>query len=791
MTRDRLKTAAKGVSTILALAAGIGFWTCLPDSLFTDPMSPVLLARDGNLLGARIATDGQWRFSAGASAVPEKFRSALIAFEDRRFLYHPGVDPLALARAAYRNATAGEVVSGGSTITMQVTRLARGNRERTYRQKFIEMLWSLRLELASTKDEIIGLYAAHAPFGGNVVGLEAAAWRYFGRGPDALSWAETATLAVLPNSPALIHPGRNRARLEEKRNALLTRLHEAGHLDELALRLALLEPLPGVPQPLPRLAPHLLETLVARDVDTLHRYESTVSATLQSAVQSIVTRHTEALGSIGIRNAAVLVLDNQNFETLAYVGNSQWSVTSGSGYAIDLIHRPRSTGSVLKPLLFARMLDAGEILPPTLIPDVPAQYAGYMPENYDRRFRGAVPAKLALARSLNVPAVWMLQEHGIDRFYDFLERMGMSTLHRQPQEYGLTLILGGAEGTLWDLTSMYANVVHIAGQSARAPAEAYRRPRLVRGEVAAAQSTAQLSVGAAWLTLEALLEVVRPGAEAHWRRFASSQEIAWKTGTSFGHRDGWAIGSTAKYTVGVWVGNATGEGRPELTGLGTAAPILFDVFNRLERAEWFPRPELALKQVDVCKNDGHLAREGCETETAWAPFGSHFERATPNQRLVHLDPSGTWRVHDRCEAVHQMRHETWFVLPPTQEYYYRRQHSEYRRLPPYRADCTGYAVEEGRGPIDFLYPSAGARIYIPVDLSARKGRVVFAVAHRDPDAALFWHLDDRFIGTTQAFHEQALDIAAGIHLITVVDQNGNRAIREFEILAKDDPSGTI
>jgi len=385
----------------------------------------------------------------------------------------------------------------------------------------------------------------------------------------------------------------------------------------------------------------------------------------------------------------------------------------------------------------------------------------------------------------------------VDRFYDFLEQMGMSTLHRQPQEYGLTLILGGAEGTLWDLTSMYANVVHIAGlsarpgQTARSPSNTYDRPTLLQEEESATQNTAQLSVGAAWLTLEALLEVVRPGADAHWRRFESSQEIAWKTGTSLGHRDGWAIGSTARYTVGVWTGNATGEGRPELTGLGAAAPILFDVFNRLEQADWFPRPEFALKPVDVCRNDGHLARDGCEMESAWAPFGSHFERATPNQRLIHLDPTGTWRVHDRCEAVHGMTHETWFVLPPSQEYFYRRQHSECRRLPPYRADCAGPGVEDGGEPIDFLYPSAGARIYIPVDLSARRSRVVFAVAHRDPDAVLFWHLDDRFIGTTQAFHEQALDITSGLHAITVVDQNGNRATREFEVLTKDDPGKTI
>ena len=212
------------------------------------------------------------------------------------------------------------------------------------------------------------------------------------------------------------------------------------------MRLAFLEPLPGAPRALPQSAPHLLQTLAARDTSSDRRYETTVDAALQRAVQRVVTRQSEALATTGIHNAAVLVIDNQSSEVLAYVGNSRWSVSPGSGYAIDLGHRPRSTGSILKPLLFARMLDAGEILPPTLVPDVPSQFAGYMPENYDRQFRGAVPARSALARSLNVPAVWMLRRHGVDRFYDFLQQMGMTTLHRQPRDYGLTLILGRGRG---------------------------------------------------------------------------------------------------------------------------------------------------------------------------------------------------------------------------------------------------------------------------------------------------------------------------------------------------------
>jgi penicillin-binding protein 1C len=486
---------------------------------------------------------------------------------------------------------------------------------------------------------------------------------------------------------------------------------------------------------------------------------------------------------MGVANAAVLVIDNRALEVVAYVGNTRWEVGEGSGYAIDLVRRPRSTGSVLKPLLFARMLDAGEILPSTLVPDVPSQFAGYMPENYDRAFRGAVRAQDALARSLNVPAVWMLSRHGVDRFYDFLTGMGMSTLHRQPQGYGLTLILGGSEGTLWDLTTMYANLAHVAEGGRTAEQARVRTPRLLVTDPEQVGGPVGVSVGAAWLTLEALKEVVRPGGDAHWRLFAGAPEVAWKTGTSYGHRDGWAIGSTARYTVGVWVGNATGEGRPELTGVGTAAPILFDVFNRLERTHWGPRPEWALRRVRVCHDDGYLPVAGCEEETALAPRDSHFQTPSPHHRLVHLDADGDWQVDGRCEDPSRMTHRSWFVLPPGQEWFYRRQHSGYRAIPEYRPDCPS-ADRRASTAMEFLYPEVGTGIYIPVDLDGHRSRVVFAVAHRSPDAALHWHLDGRYLGTTTAFHEQALDVPAGLHTMTVVDQWGERARTAFEVLAK-------
>ncbi len=772
--------------TAIVLLTGIAFWQCLPQPLFATPYSTILLDRQGRLLGARIAADQQWRFPA-VNRVPDKYRLAVMTFEDKRFYSHPGVDPLALLRALRQNLSRGEVVSGGSTLTMQVIRLARGNPPRTYWQKLIEILLATRLELQYSKDEILALYASHAPFGGNVVGLEAAAWRYFARPPRRLSWAEAATLAILPNSPALIHPGRNRQALKAKRDALLQTLHQEGHLTALELQLAQLEPLPGAPHPLPRYAPHLLDTLSLR-YPQQHRFVTTLDRELQRKLSSQLQQHSQQLGLQGIHNAAALVIDNRDFSVLAYIGNSRSHGDPERGYAIDLVPRPRSTGSVLKPFLYASMLQQGEILPGMLVADVPTQYNGYIPENYDRRYRGAVPAKVALARSLNVPAVRMLKQHGVHRFYDFLKRMGMTTLHRHADDYGLTLILGGAEGSLWEITGMYANLAGIATGRKRDYQTRYRRPVLLASGSSVTEQTTDLQPPSAWLTLEALLDVHRPGTEHFWKQFSSTRKVGWKTGTSYGLRDGWAIGVTPEYTVGVWTGNASGEGRPALTGIGAAAPLLFAIFNQLPASHWFTMPREQMKPVQVCTKDGYLDNGHCRTRQQWIPATSHFDKISPYHVRVHLDRTGNRQVHSRCYPVAEMQHQDRFVLPPSQAFYYRQHHSDYRSLPPLHPDCVRQVAEQHRhSPIALLYPAPGTAIYIPFDLGGEKSRTVFEAVHRDRDAVLYWHLDDQYLGMTTTFHQQGLNIEPGRHRLTLVDQQGHRLVREFTVLGKNLP----
>ncbi len=775
LKRRRVRVAA----LLACVVAGVLFWRLLPPRLFEAPLSYVIEARDGTLLGARIASDGQWRFPPRAS-VPVKFRRALLVFEDKRFERHSGVDGLAIARAMRLNLRAGRVVSGGSTLTMQLARLSRGREQRNLNAKLAEALLALRIEVTLDKDEILALYAGHAPFGGNVVGLEAAAWRYFGRDPHNLSWAEAATLAVLPNNPALVHLARNRDRLKDRRDFVLRRLHEAGDITALDLDLALSEPLTAEPHDLPDLAPHLLDTLRAQD-PSRHRIVTTLDARLQREARQLTHEHSATLARQHVHNAASLIIDNTNFEVLAYVGNSAAALDAARGHAVDIIRRPRSTGSILKPLLYAAMLEDGSITPRMLLPDVPTHYEGFAPENFDRQYRGAVPADEALTHSLNVPAVRMLRMYGVARFADLLRGAGMTTLTRASDDYGLTLILGGAEGNLWEVSALYAG---LAGLARAGPADAtprFHELTVIRGQTPAARAPSAIGTGAAWLTLGTLLEVTRPFEEGHWRNFASSRSIAWKTGTSWGLRDGWAVGNSSRYTVGVWVGNASGEGRPGLTGSSMAAPLMFAMFNALPASPWFEVPTHALRRIDTCENDGFLATDACVATRTWMPADAHFDVLSPHNLRVNLDPAGKQRVHSDCESPGRMTRTSWFVLPPAEEFYFRRVHAEYRPLPAMRADCAARA--NGRPALALLYPDPDSHVLIPRELDGSRGRTVFEAVHRRREATLYWHLDDRYLGATHTFHQQSLDIDPGSHILTVVDDAGERVSRRFQVIA--------
>ena len=433
-----------GLSCIIILL--IAYSCCLPKTLFRVPYSTIVTDRHGELLGARIAADGQWRFPL-CDTIPVKFARCLLAFEDQYFYYHPGVNPLAILRATWQNISSGRIVSGGSTLTMQTIRLSR-NRPRTVYEKILEIILATRLELRYSKNEILTLYASHAPFGGNVIGLDAAAWRYFSHPASELSWAEAATLAVLPNAPSSIYPGKGREALRRKRNRVLQHLLKRGDIDSVSYQLALDEPLPEAPRPLPSIAPHLVDHFSQEN--TGQRIVSTIDKDLQQQIEHLAERRSKDFQQSNIRNLAILVIDLRSNQVVAYCGNIDFG-GKVSGNQVDVITSPRSTGSILKPMLYYAALEEGLILPHTLLPDVPININGFAPQNFDHRFEGAVPADEALARSLNIPAVNLLQRYGVPKFYNLLRESGISTLSRPASYYGLSLILGGAEAKLEEL----------------------------------------------------------------------------------------------------------------------------------------------------------------------------------------------------------------------------------------------------------------------------------------------------------------------------------------------------
>ena len=748
MPRPRLHPHSIGrYAVVVGLTGALLWWlTSLPTPLFETHYSAVVRSADGQLLSARTTADGQWRLPP-ADTLDARYATAALLFEDEYFRYHPGVNPVSLLRAFRQNLLAGRTVSGGSTITMQTVRLVRRGQQRTLAEKLIEAAWATRLELTYSKDEILRLYAAHAPFGGNVVGLEAAAWRYYGRPPEHFSWAEAAALAVLPNAPGVIYPGRSSEAFRRKRDRLLDKLHDRGHLDAAELVLAKAEPLPGKPYPLPNLAPHLL----ARGLDDTDR----IDAGLQRHVTDAIARAHANWSGAGVHNAAALVIDNHTGGALAYVGNTDCTHGEGRGTDVDVVLARRSSGSLLKPFLFARLLDEGEVSTTTLVADIPTLIAGYAPQNFDRGFDGAVPIGEALTRSLNIPFVRLLRAYGVDPFLRDLHAAGFTTLDRSADDYGLSLMLGGGEVSLADV-----------GQSYRGLAQA-----------AIGDDESWVSPEAAYLTLETLTQLERPGDLAAWRSFGGSRRVAWKTGTSFGHRDAWAVGVTPEYTVAVWVGNASGEGKPGLTGVRAAAPLLFDVFDGLGPTTWFDAPVADMAEVFACRASGLQASRDCPTrDTVLLPLRGQRLPVCAYHSTVFVDAAGR-RVDAHCADLAAVTPLSAFALPPAWAWYYRREHAEYAGLPEWAAGCN----PTDERVMALVYPRGGRTLHLPRALDGERQAVAMELAHAEPGRSVHWYLDGAHVGLTERLHQLPLKPAAGAHRMQWVDDLGRQLSWGFRV----------
>lgn len=768
MTRRRRRWYRTG----LVLAGLFLLFLCIPVPKFDDPYSTVLTARDGELLGARIASDGQWRFPA-TNNYSEKYIACVLEYEDQQFFRHFGFNPVAFFQAVIENSKAGRVVRGGSTITMQVVRLARKNKPRTYGEKLLEVILAMRMELRYSKKTILDLYAAHAPFGGNVVGIDAAAWRYFHTTPDQLTWSEAATLAVLPNAPSMIHPGKSRDLLLDKRDALLLRMttskvHCPKRLNVPKLEyddyeLALMERLPDKPYDMPMLAYHYL-----MDQEKTHRGEqihSDIDFKLQQTVMEIMDRHYQANTQNQIENAAVYVVDYLNEQIVAYVGNN---AEAKDASMVDMVKAQRSTGSIMKPFLFAAMLDEGTLLPTMLLPDVPMNLSGFTPKNYSGQYWGVVPANVALQHSLNAPFVHLLKEYGHQRFHSLLRRLGISGIVFDSDHYGLSLVVGGAEASLYDLVNAYAKM---GRKLAAAVNEDFNDP--------VPDESSPFSADAIAITFDVMKGLTRPTNQIGWSGFSSSKQVAWKTGTSFGFRDAWAIGLTDHYVIGVWVGNADGEGRPGLTGVGVAAPLMFDVAAALKDSYTYPAATATAMEVEVCAESGYPDADVCgKTKKVMMPNVEIKTGPCPYHKKVFLDSTRQYQVLPDCYPIDQRCYEVYFMLPPVLEWFYKKHSAMYRPLPAMYPSCATAHPDEMMA---FVYPKSDARVTIPIGIKGNRQQVIFEIAHRNPQKTIYWTLNNVFIGQTRLNHQMPIDVEKGSYELRCVDEDGVELYRKLVV----------
>ncbi len=561
MKRWRLTLASFAVAAaVMAVAGGAWLYALGPPPLGKNiETSHIVLDRDGRLLRAYATPDGRWRLPAAVQDVDPRFLTMLFAYEDKRFRSHHGVDPKAMARAALQFAGSGHIVSGGSTITMQVARLLEPREHRSFGAKLRQVTRAFQLEYALSKDDILALYLTLAPYGGNLEGIRAASLAYFGKEPRRLSVGEAALLVALPQSPERRRPDRYASAARAARDRVLDRVVAAGAipLDEIAHAKA--EGVPTARKELPVLAPHAGDQIVAAEpAARIHRL--TIDAPLQKTLEDLARERARSLGpDISI---AILAVDNATGEVRARVGSADYFDARRAGQ-VDMTNALRSPGSTLKPFIYGLGFEDGLIHPETLIDDRPARYGNYTPENFDLTFQGTVTIRKALQLSLNVPAIAVLGKVGVNRLSARLTQTGAGLVLPKGEAPGLAMGLGGVGIKLNDLVMLYTGLAR-GGLAV---------PLVERAGVAEANPRRLLDPVAAWYVGNVLIGAPPPDNAPHGR-------IAFKTGTSYGFRDAWALGFDGRMTIGVWVGRPDGAPVPGLVGRAAAAPILFDAFAR-------------------------------------------------------------------------------------------------------------------------------------------------------------------------------------------------------------------
>jgi penicillin-binding protein 1C len=746
----------------LVLAVFIGLkllaWAVpLPErSVFRESAS-FIFDRDGKLLRAFTSADGKWRVRTPLAQISPELQKMLLAYEDRSFYRHNGVNPLALVRAMIQNLQSGKTVSGGSTLTMQIARMIEP-KPRTWISKAIEIARAFQLEQRYSKRRLLEIYFNIAPYGGNIEGVAAAAWLYFGKEPSQLSYGEAALLAALPNSPTELRPDLFPERARKARNRVLYVANQRGVLSAKDYHEALAEEVPAKRQRLPFMAPHFCQE-IQEGYPGEARIYTTLDLRLQQISESMLTARIQSLRSEGITNGAVIIIDNRSHELLAAVGSAGFFDREARGQVVGY-RAPRSPGSALKPFVYALGLDQGIITPQHYLEDVPIDFSGgYTPENYDRKFDGMVSAHEALARSLNVPVVNLQEKLGDNGLYPLLRRINASTIAKE-DIYGLTIGLGGCEVTLLELASLYAA---LANQGE------YQLPRLWKKQLENPRLTI-FSPGASYIVTEILTELRRPDLPACWE-FTSLPRIAWKTGTSYGHRDAWSIGYNSRYTVGVWVGNFSGESRPGIIGAEAAAPLLFDIFNQIQTKQesWFKRPPgVKFRQVCVVSGQSPGAYCGVLVDELYLIDRSPQLQCELHQAYL-LDAATGYRLPPHYASSRKTKEQIYIKWPARVAAWMEGNGYQVEKIPPLIPQWQ--QLQPGQVPL-IRSPSAGYEYQLREGIDRRFQKICFEAAAANDVYSLYWFVDGKLLGKVKPGAKLFYLPVPGAHRVVCQDDQG-------------------
>ena len=782
LLRDVGRWGLRLLAVIALLAGGTLVWAWnapLPERLSLDD-STVVEYRDGSAAHIFLSPDDRWRIRTDLDQIDPDYLEALVALEDERFWYHPGVDPLAVGRAALSNARHGRIVSGASTITMQLVRLLEP-RPRTFRSKVIEAFEALQLELHYSKRELLEQYLRFAPFGRNLEGMTAASYAYFGHPPDDLSPTEIATLLAVPQNPTDHYPAPDNAdRLERARNAVADKLLAVGAVprtggdgsparDVVAARIRRADP-PTSLRDFPREIPHAAYWLKSRHPDRA-RIETTIDPGTQETMREFVDRYQRRSRLREIHNSAVVVVDHEAGAVRALSGNFEFFVETHGGQ-IPGFDIARSTGSLLKPFIYARAIDAGLAGPRHLVRDVPVRYGEYTPENYNGRYSGLVRLEEALADSLNVPFVNLLQEIGVGDFLGELRSMGVESLAEDPGHYGLSAAVGGVALTPLEAAGAFATLA----RGGRPIPIRLRRDDALLDPI----DEPVTSRGAAWLTRRTLARRDRPDFPDRKRFTGAPPTISWKTGTSAGFHDAWTAGFGPRYTIVVWMGNFDNASSPSLLGSSAAAPLFFDLIEAIDDPpDALPEPpSSALTEVETCAYSGHLPNGACpRTETALLPTRSVPTERCPYHVRVDVDAETGRALSPSCRAGRDYETKTFVVWPSGVQRWMSDRGARVPEMPPYADGCAPRPAE--RDPRIISPPDDSELVLIPGVPPDRQEVPLEADAAHGGEVS--WFVDGRFVGETASRRRIWWEPTRGTHEITAMDAHGETASRQLVV----------